>query len=78
MNKDTVTFRINAEKRKALDALAASLDRDRSYILNEAIATYLDIHQWQLDHIKAGIQQANAGQFASEKSVAATFSKWRK
>ena len=78
MNKDTVTFRINAEKRKALDALAVSLDRDRSYILNEAIATYLDIHQWQLDHIKAGVRQANAGHFANDKDVATAFSKWRK
>ncbi len=78
MNKDTVTFRIDADKRKALDSLAASLDRDRSYILNEAISTYLDMHNWQIDHIKEGVRQADKGQFAKEKDVAALFAKWRK
>ena len=78
MHRQTVTFRLDAGKKKALDALAASLDRDRSYVLNEAISQYLDVHQWQIEHIKEGVRQAEAGEFAKDREVAAVFAKWRK
>jgi predicted transcriptional regulator len=78
MGKTTVTFRLNADKREALDAIAEVADRDRSYILNEAIDAYLDAHQWQIAHIKKGLRQAEAGQFATEKEVARAFARWRR
>ena len=76
-NKTTITFRIDPEKRSALDEIAAATDRDRSYILNEAIDAYLEVHRWQLDHIQEGIQQADAGEFASADEVDAAFARWR-
>lgn len=78
VKRKTVTFRLDEAKKKALDAIALGLDRDRSYILNEAVAAYLDVHQWQIEHIKEGLRQANAGHFASEAEVADAFAKWRK
>jgi len=78
MGKTTITFRLDAGKREALDAIAEVADRDRSYVLNEAIDAYLDAHQWQIEHIKKGLRQAQAGQFASEKEVAKAFARWRR
>lgn len=78
MNKRTITFRVDAQKRKALDAIAVGIDRDRSYVLNEAINNYLEVHQWQTAHIKEGMRQANAGKFAKASEVAAAFARWRK
>lgn len=78
MGKQTITFRVDAQKKKALDAIAAGIDRDRSYILNEAITNYLEVHQWQLAHIKEGLRQADAGEFAKDSEVAAAFARWRK
>lgn len=78
MNKQTITFRVDAQKRKALDAIAAGIDRDRSYVLNEAISNYLEVHQWQVAHIKEGLRQAAAGEFAKNSEVAAAFARWRK
>lgn len=78
MNKQTVSFRLDAQRRKALDAIAAGLDRDRTYVLNEAISNYLEVHQWQAEHIKEGLRQANAGQFAKDADVAAAFRRWRR
>ena len=77
MRRQTVTFRLDAEKKKALDLIAAGLDRDRSYVLNEAIRSYLEIYRWQVAHIKEGLRQAQAGHFASDSEVAGAFSKWR-
>lgn len=78
MRRETVTFRVDADKKRALDAIAAGLDRDRSYVLNEAIRFYLEIYRWQVEHVKEGLRQANAGRFASESEVAGAFARWRK
>ena len=78
MAQQTISFRLENKKKKALDAIATALDRDRSYVLNEAIDAYLDVHQLQIEHIKEGIRQADDGEFASEAEVAAAFARWRK
>jgi len=66
----TVSFRTDAKKVKALDALAASQDRDRSYLLNEAIDQYLDLQQYHIRLIEEGIRQADAGMLIDHAEVA--------
>ncbi len=78
MNRETISFRLQTKKKKRLDALATALDRDRSYLLNEAIDAYLEVHQWQIEHIQKGIRQADDGEFASDAEVAAAFARLRK
>jgi predicted transcriptional regulator len=78
MSRETISFRLESEKREALDAVATALDRDRSYIINEAIEAYLDVHRWQLEHIHEGLRQADAGEFATEAEMKATFVRRRK
>jgi predicted transcriptional regulator len=78
MKKDVITFRLTPEKKKALDAIAASMDRDRAYILNEAVEDYIELHQWQLSHIQNGLEQASKGEFASDEDVQKAFRKWTK
>jgi predicted transcriptional regulator len=78
VSRETISFRLESEKREALDAVATALDRDRSYIINEAIEAYLDVHRWQLDHISEGLRQADAGEFATEAEMKATFVRRRK
>jgi len=78
MSSQTVSFRLETKKKQKLDSIAIMLDRDRSYILNEAIDAYLDVHQWQIAHIREGIRQADAGDFATEAQVVAAFRRRRK
>lgn len=70
MKQANVSFRADAGKVESLDALATALDRDRSYVLNEAISAYLEFYQWQMKHIKEGLRQADAGEFAADEDVA--------
>jgi RHH-type rel operon transcriptional repressor/antitoxin RelB len=77
MSRETISFYLDSEKREALDAVASALGRDRTYILNEAIDAYLDVHRWQMDHIRQGLRQADAGEFATEAQMNATFSRRR-
>jgi predicted transcriptional regulator len=73
----SVTFRLDDEKIHFLDQLATSMDRDRSYLLNDAVETYIDVKKWQLDEIKAAIVEADAGDFASAAEVKAAFDAFR-
>ena len=75
MNKETITFRVNRDKREALDLIAQGLDRDRSYVLNQAIENYLEMHRWQIEEINKAIAEADAGDFASDEEVDAVFDK---
>jgi predicted transcriptional regulator len=78
MSRETISFRLESDKREALDAVASALDRDRSYIINEAIEAYLDVQRWQMEHIREGLRQANAGEFATEAEMKKTLSRRRK
>jgi predicted transcriptional regulator len=75
MDKQTISFRLDSERVSTLDTLAESLDRDRSYLLNEAVTAYLDVQQWHIDQIKAGIHQADAGTLIDHAKVRKTLGK---
>ena len=78
MNKRTISFRLESRKVSALDSLAAALDRDRSYLLNDAISAYLELQQWQLEQIKEGQRQADTGRLVDHKKVKKLAARWRK
>jgi len=78
MDKQTVSFRIDSDKAGALDALAEALDRDRSYLLNEAVTAYLDVQHWHIGQIKAGIRQADAGTLVDHAAVKAAMARKRR
>lgn len=75
MSKENITFRIDSSKKAALDQIAVGMNRDRSYILNEAVAAYLEMYQWQIEEIQKGIAEADAEDFASDEEVKATFAR---
>ena len=75
MAKETVSFRIDSVQREALDRVAKQLDRDRSYLIGQAIKDFLEIQESQIACIKERLKQADAGQFASDEETRAAFQK---
>jgi len=73
MSQENFTFLLDSEKKEALKAIANVTDRDLTYILNEAIASYLETYQWLLDEINQGVDEAEVGDFASDDEVQAVF-----
>ena len=69
---------MDSEKLGELDALADATDRDRTYLLNEAVAAYLEAQRWQLEQIKAGIAEADAGKLLGHTKVRAMAARWRR
>jgi predicted transcriptional regulator len=78
MDKQTVSFRIDADKISSLDALAAARSRDRTYLLNEAVTAYLEVQQWHIEQIEAGVRQADAGKLIDHSRVRKMFQKRRR
>lgn len=68
MSKESIGFRIESEKRVALDQLSQAMQRDRSTLINEAIDSYLELHFWQVELIKKRLASANAGEVGVEHS----------
>ncbi|MEG4858908.1 CopG family transcriptional regulator [Microcoleus sp. K1-B6] len=75
MSQENFTFLLDSEKKEALKAIATVTDRDLTYVLNEAIASYLENYQWLLDEINKSVAEAEAGDFASDDEVQAVFVK---
>ena len=76
MKYDTVSFRIDKTRKAELDAIAHAMERDRSYVLNRAVADFIELNKWQIQRIKEGIAAADAGDFASDEELAAAHAKW--
>ena len=49
------------------------MDRDRSYLINEAVDHYLEVKQWHIAETQKAITDADAGKFASTADVQAFF-----
>jgi predicted transcriptional regulator len=77
MAKASLTVRINLKTRENLDAIAETLDRDRSYVVNEALEDYIDTHRWQLQHVRQGLREADSGKFVSPAEVKKIASRMR-
>ena len=75
MEKQTLTFRANRKRVRELDRLAQALDRDRSYLLNEAVDQYLAVQEYHLQQIKEGLAQARAGKLMDYEQVKAGWKK---
>jgi predicted transcriptional regulator len=72
------TVRLPDSVTKKLDVLASKLDRSRSYVAAQAIEDFVSREEWQLADIKAGLREAERGEFASDAEVAATIAKYAK
>ncbi len=75
MSQENIAFQLDGKKRAALDAIAADLKQDRSYVINEAIDLFLDLYQWQITEIQQSLAEAEAGDFATPEEVRAVFAK---
>ncbi|UZF91154.1 CopG family ribbon-helix-helix protein [Bosea sp. NBC_00550] len=63
------TIRLDDEMLAKLDSLAADTDRSRSWIAAKAIESYVELNAWQIEQIKAGLAEADRGEFVSEADL---------
>ena len=68
-NEKTISFRAVTEKIDALDSLAAAQDRSRSYLINEAITNYIELHAYQDALVRKGLEEKRKGRVLSHEEV---------
>jgi predicted transcriptional regulator len=61
------------DKLAFLDQLAKSQDRDRSYLINQAVESYLDVRRWHIEQIEKAVADADSGKFAAPEEVETFF-----
>lgn len=64
-----VTARIDTALKAKLEALARSTKRSKSYLAAEAIAAYVELNEWQIGEIEAGIAEFDAGEVLSQEEA---------
>lgn len=74
--KVNVTVRLDQDIVAFLDKLAEVEDRDRSYMIKQAVSNFVQLHRWQIEEIERAVKEADAGLFASDKEVEEYFGKW--
>jgi predicted transcriptional regulator len=76
--KGVFTVRVSSELQDRLDAIAEAIDRPRSWVVNGALGAFVASETWQIEEIKRGLAEADAGEFVTDAEVEATFEKWQR
>ncbi|WP_037451035.1 CopG family ribbon-helix-helix protein [Skermanella stibiiresistens] len=72
----TASVNLRPELAASLDELAAATGRSRAELADEAVSGYLDHERWKAEHIREALREADAGDFASDDEVEATFNRY--
>lgn len=65
----TISFRMDSDKVDALDKIAATMQRDRSFLLNEAVDAYLEWNAEFEYSVLQGLKDARAGRVVKHEEV---------
>ena len=65
----TISFRAEVAKIDTLDSLAAAQDRSRSYLINEAITNYIELHAYQDALVCKGLEEMRKGRVISHEEI---------
>lgn len=71
--KDTVSLRLQPGMKQRIETLAKATNRTKSYIIEEAISSYLKLNEWQTQSILEGLKEVEAGTTTPHETVLA---KW--
>jgi predicted transcriptional regulator len=81
MNKpetQAVSFRIRSEKVDELERLAKATDRPRSWHIEQALDSYLDVQSWQIAQIEKSMAEMDAGKGIPYEKIKKELSNWGK
>lgn len=73
-----VSVRLDPELNDRLAAIATALDRPKSWVIEQAIADFVAVQEWQLAAIDAAIREADAGKLVAHEDVVAWVHSWGK
>jgi RHH-type rel operon transcriptional repressor/antitoxin RelB len=72
-----MTVDLPSSIKERLEELAKTTARPAALLATDAISSYVELQEWQITEIRKGLQEADAGEFATDQEVAEVFSKWK-
>jgi predicted transcriptional regulator len=72
----TISFRIAPEKVAELDLIAKAMDRDRTYLLNEAVESYLSEQRRFTAMVQEGLEASRKGELIDDEEVGRMVDEW--
>jgi predicted transcriptional regulator len=79
MNKSetqAVSFRIRSEKVAELERLAKATDRPRSWHIEQALDSYLEVQTWQIAQIEKSMAEMDAGKGIPHEKIERELMGW--
>ena len=71
-----VSIRTDDDLLGQFTSLAEATGRSRSFLINQAMREFIEREAWQIAAIQKALEEADAGDFASEEVIAALDAKW--
>lgn len=78
MEKVSVTCKLNQDDVTFLDKLAEVTDRDRSYLIKQAVADFIANQKWQVEEVERALAEADRGEFLTDQQFRAEVQSWDK
>ncbi len=72
----STTVRMADTLLQQVDGIAESLNRPRSWIINQALERFVAYEEWYIQEVKSGLAELKSGEVAADKEVVDRFKKW--
>ena len=72
----SLSVRLEPELNKELSAVAARLDRPKSWVAQQAVREFIDLQLWQMSAIEKGLRDSEAGRLVSHEQIVAWVESW--
>ncbi len=71
-----LTIEVPLAVEERLEEVARSSSRSKRSLIQAALISFLDLYDWQIEAIRAGIADADAGRVVDHETVAAWLESW--
>jgi predicted transcriptional regulator len=72
----SLSFRVPKAKAEQIEQLAEAMDRPKSWLLQQALDAYLDVHAWHIAHIEQGRREIREGRGVPHDEVVRWVEGW--
>ena len=72
----TLTLEVPQAIQERLEEVSRSTERTKTWLALEALRSFLDLYEWQVQAIREGIADADAGRLVDHEKVVAWLESW--
>ena len=72
----SLSVRLEPELDKELSAVAARLDKPKSWVVQQAVKEFIELQLWQMSAIEKGLRDSEAGRVIPHEQVVAWVESW--